>query len=338
MKRNISVATLASTYRTSAQKRIADGRYTAAALFICSLIFWGAGALFDTTVEAKYLPTWVLQLFADCNVYLSRFVSLLFSLLTAFLMASYVILERRVSWQLSMLMFVTAAAFNVLPDASAFFTMLLPVVVMGLLFRCDASGNIVHELYALFAITASFALFFPQITILLPLLLLYPAMGGKLSPKAFFASLLGVATPLWVAVALIYLFPSLYSFADYLKVFFATLWQQPRVVLSPAMLLMFVAEFVVALPAMVHFFVTASIGRTYLRRRMIFCIVSNVVLWLAGWLLPEFLVLFFIWRLPVYSLLSAYVFSALPPKVSNVYIILSLLLWTISMVIGIWIG
>jgi hypothetical protein len=102
---------------------------------------------------------------------------------------------------------------------------------------------------------------------------------------------------------------------------------------------MLVVEFMVAIPAMVHFFVTASIGRTHLRRRMMFCIVTDVVLWLAGWLFPELLVLFFIWRLPVFSLLSAYLFSMLPPKTSNIYIVSSLLLWTTSMVIDfIWIG
>ena len=104
------------------------------------------------------------------------------------------------------------------------------------------------------------------------------------------------------------------------------------------MLLLLVAEFAVAFPAMIHFFVTGSIGRTHLRRRMIFCIVSNVVLWIAGWLCPELLKLFFVWRLPAYSLLSAYIFSALPIKLSNVYIILSLLLWAASIVVGIWIG
>jgi hypothetical protein len=338
LKRNISVATLALIYRTSAQKRITDGRYTAAALFICSLIFWGAGALFDTSVEVKYVPAWALRWLADCNVYLLLVASLLFSLLTAFLMASYVILERRVSWQLSMLMFVSAVAFNVQPDASAFISMLLPVVVTGLLFRCDVSDNVEHELYALFAITTTFAFFFPQIIILLPLLLLYPALCGKLSARSFFASLLGVATPLWVVAALIYLFPSLSSFVDYPSELFALFWQTPGVALSPAMLLLLFAEFVVAFPAMMHFFVTGSIGRTYLRRRMIFCVVSNVVLWVAGWLCPELLKLFFVWRLPVYSLLSAYVFSALPIKLSNVYIILSLLLWAASIVIGIWIG
>ena len=338
MKRNISVATLVSTYRTSSQKRIADGRYTAVVLFICSLIFWGAGALFGTDFEAKYVPTWASQWLSGSNDYLLRFVSLLSSLLAAFLTASYVILERRVSWQLSMLMLVSSVVVNVQPDASAFISMLLPVIVTGLLFRCDSSTDIRHELFALFAIATTFALLFPQLVILLPLLLFYPALGGKLSVKAFFASLLGVATPLWVVVALIYLFPSLSSFVDFSSGLFSLFWQKPGAALSPAMLLMLVAEFVVAFPAMIHFFVTASIGRTHLRRRMIFCIVADVVLWLAGWLFPELLTLFFVWRLPVYSLLSAYVFSALPPRVSNIYIISSLLLWTTSIIIGIWIG
>ena len=329
---------MVSTYKTSTKKRIADGRYTAAALFICSLIFWGAGALFGTESSVAYVPTWAAGFLAGGNIYLLRFASLLFSLLAAMLMASYVILERRVSWQSCMLLFVAAMAFNVQADASAFFSMLLPVVVVGLLFRCDTSGDVVRTLFTLFSGTTAMALLFPQMLILLPLLLLYPAFSGKLSTRAFFAALLGIATPVWVVVALIYLFPSLAPLMDSPREALAALWLMPRVSLSPSMMLMLVAEFVVALPAMIHFFATASIGRAHLRRRMIFCIVLDVVLWLAGWLRPELLVLFFVWRLPIFSLLSAYFFSVLPSKISNVYIISSLFLWVASVVIEIWIG
>lgn len=338
MKRNISEATLVSTYRISSQKRIADGRYTAAILFICSLIFWGAGALFGAGSVVEYVPTWALQWLSDGNAFLLRCVALLFSLSAAFLMASYVILEHRVAWQSCMFLFVASVAFNVRPDASAFFAMLFPVVIAGLLFRCDTSSDIVRKLYTLFAVTTASALLFPQLIILLPLLLLYPALGGKLSARSFFAALLGVATPLWVVASLIYLFPSLAPLLVSPKETLVVLWQMPRVTLSPAMLLMMIAELVVALPAMIHFFVTATIGRTHLRRRMVFCIALDIVLWFAGWLQPELFTLFFVWRLPVYSLLSAYFFSVLPTRASNIYIMSSLFLWVVSMIIGIWIG
>ena len=274
----------------------------------------------------------------DSNVYILRIAALLFSLPAAFLMNSYVILERRVAWQPCMMMLAAAVAFNVQSDISAFLSMLLPVILMGLLFRLDDTGNIVLKFYTLFAVAATFVFFFPQLLIFLPLLLLYPALSGKLSARSFFAALLGVITPLWIATALVYLFPSLALILESPMALSATLWQTSHIVLSPAMLMMLIAEFVVAFPAMIHFFVTASIGRTHLRRRMIFCIVSDIVLWLAGWLCPELLLLFFVWRLPIYSLLSAYIFSVLPPKTSNIYIILSLLLWLASMVVEAWIG
>ena len=284
------------------------------------------------------MPTWATGWLADGSPYLLRFASLLFSLLASVLMASYAVLERRVAWQSCMMMLVASMAFNVQSDASAFFSMVLPVVVIGLLFRCDTLNDVVHTLYTLFLVATALALIFPQLLIMLPLLLLYPAFSGKLSAKAFLAALLGFATPLWIVVALVYLFPSLSPLIDSPREAVAALWQIPRVALSPAKMVLFVAEFVVALPAMIHFFVTASIGRTHLRRRMIFCIVLDVVLWLAGWLRPELLVFFFVWRLPIYSLLSAYFFSVLPPKMSNVYFISSLLLWLVADIVGIWIG
>ena len=284
------------------------------------------------------MPTWATGWLADGSPYLLRFASLLFSLLASVLMASYAVLERRVAWQSCMMMLVASMAFNVQSDASAFFSMVLPVVVIGLLFRCDTLNNVVHTLYTLFLVATALALIFPQLLIMLPLLLLYPAFSGKLSAKAFLAALLGFATPLWIVVALVYLLPSLSPLIDSPLEAVAALWQIPRVALSPAKMVLLVVEFVVALPAMMHFFVTVSIGRTHLRRRMIFCIVLNVVLWLAGWLRPELLVFFFVWRLPIYSLLSAYFFSVLPPKMSNVYFISSLLLWLVADIVGIWIG
>ena len=284
------------------------------------------------------MPTWATGWLADGNPYLLRFASLLFSLLASVLMASYAVLERRVAWQSCMMMLVASMAFNVQSDASAFFSMVLPVVVIGLLFRCDTLNDVVHTLYTLFLVATALALIFPQLLIMLPLLLLYPAFSGKLSAKALLAALLGFATPLWIVAALVYLFPSLSPLLDSPREAVASLWQIPHVALSPAKMVLLVAEFVVALPAMIHFFVTASIGRTHLRRRMIFCIVLNVVLWLAGWLRPELLVFFFVWRLPIYSLLSAYFFSVIPPKMSNVYFISSLLLWLVADIVGIWIG
>ena len=178
---------MVSTYRTSSQRRIADGRYTAPALFICSLIFWGAGALFGADSSVAYMPTWATGWLADGNPYLLRFASLLFSLLASVLMASYAVLERRVAWQSCMMMLVASMAFNVQSDASAFFSMVLPVVVIGLLFRCDTLNDVVHTLYTLFLVATALALIFPQLLIMLPLLLLYPASGGKLSTRAFFA-------------------------------------------------------------------------------------------------------------------------------------------------------
>ena len=158
MKRNISAATLVSTYRTSSQRRIADGRYTAPALFICSLIFWGAGALFGADASVAYVPTWATGWLADGSPYLLRFASLLFSLLASVLMASYAVLERRVAWQSCMMMLVASMAFNVQSDASAFFSMVLPVVVIGLRFRCDTLNNVVHTLYTLFLVATALAL------------------------------------------------------------------------------------------------------------------------------------------------------------------------------------
>jgi hypothetical protein len=137
---------------------------------------------------------------------------------------------------------------------------------------------------------------------------------------------------------LLYLFPELLPLLDTMKHWLMDVLQTPSVVVTPSMLLRLCAEPAVALPAIVHFLFTATIGRTHLRRRMAFFVTVYVALWLAGWLRPELFTIYFVWRLPIISLLAAYIYPALPAKTSNIYIIATMLLWVASAMVELWIG
>ena len=150
--------------------------------------------------------------------------------------------------------------------------------------------------------------------------------------------MLGVATPVWLVAALVYLFPQLQPMLDSSREQLVTLLQVPRVAVTPSMLLRQGAELAVTIPAIIHFCFTATVGRIYLRRRMIFGMALYAVLWLAGWLQPQLYSLYFIWRLPVMAMLAAYIFPALSPKTSNIYMLSTIILWAATAIVELWIG
>lgn len=209
---------------------------------------------------------------------------------------------------------------------------------IGLAFRCDAVADARKQMFGLYVAATMFTVLFPQFTVVLPLLLIYPAMSGKLSRKSFLAALLGVATPVWLIGGCAYLYPELLTLLDSHKEHVAEVLQTSEIELTLPVLARAVAELVIMVPAIAHFALTATIGRVHLRRRMLFCIVLDVALWVAGWWCSGLYSLFFIWRLPLLSLLAAYIFPVLPQKTSNIYMLSALFLWLSAAVIGLWIG
>ena len=307
-------------------------------LLICSLIFWGAGALLGTGVPGSMANEWMGGLLASLDTLLLRAASLLLFVVAASLAGSFMVPERRMTWQSMLMLWFAATTFGIQADVPAALTLLLFLVVIGLLYRCDEVVDVRRPLYCIFAIVTTISLFFPQFIILLPLLLLYPAASSKLTIKSFFATLLGVATPVWLVAALVYLFPQLQPMLDSSREQFVTLLQVPRVAVTPSMLLRQGAELAVTIPAIIHFCFTATVGRIYLRRRMIFGMALYAVLWLAGWLQPQLYSLYFIWRLPVMAMLAAYIFPALSPKTSNIYMLSTIILWAATAIVELWIG
>ena len=330
---------MALTYNIQRQRRIVDGRYTAVTLLICSLLLWGAGALFYTASSGgSYSPEWAQGWLSAPDELLMGIIALLFYALSAFLLASYRVLEHRASWQPFMMLYLVAANFSIQADVMAALTQLLMVVALGLSLRIDHAADERGAIFSQFAFVTASSVLFPQFLLLLPLLFIYPAQCGRLSLKSFFAALLGIAMPVWIGAALLYIFPALHPMLDTLKLWLNDLLQTPSVVVTPSMLLRLCAEPLVTLPAIVHFLFTATVGRTHLRRRVAFFITVYVVLWLAGWLRPELFTLYFVWRLPIISLLAAYIFPALPAKTSNIYFIAAVLVWAASATLELWIA
>lgn len=306
-------------------------------LFICSLLLWGAGALFDIGTVHSESPQWA-EAWLIAGEMLLRPAALVIYGVAAFLMSSYLIVERRVAWQPCIMLWFTAVCFNIQPDILSAFTMFAFTASIGLAFRCDEMTDARKQLFGLYVAATTFTILFPQFVIILPALIIYPAMSGKLNSQSFLAALLGVATPAWLIGGCIYLFPELLALLEAHKEHIAGLLQTSAVELTLPMLVRIAAELVIMVPAIAHFAMTTTIGRVHLRRRMLFCIILDVLLWVAGWWCPGMFNLFFIWRLPLLSLLAAYIFPVLPQKTSNIYMLSVLFLWLSTAVIGLWIG
>ena len=303
-------------------------------LFV-SFLLWLVGALRGVSCVGTLVEAAGISFVGDI---VARLLSLVAFLATVFVLNHIYIFERRVQL-LTPLFLWFAAAFMFLHADYVASLSLIPFIltVAQLLYACGEQGG-VRPLFGAFAMLAFASLFIFQFAfLLLPMLLFVLFSRGK-GVREFFIALLGVATPYWLLFGTVYLFPQLDWMLLPLKIGWVNLVTPATIAFSPVMYAVQAVEVLVWVVATCFFFSSSLPAKPLLRRRLLFVILLNLLLWLLSWVLPQDFFLLLAWRLPGIAIMASYVFAAKVTRAANIYFIVLNTLLIFIAAFCLWIG
>lgn len=320
------------TYSKSLQGRFVATGYPAAGMAFVSLLLWAFGALFGVG-DCCLLPD-VLGL----GYWGSRLLSLFLYASVAFMLGSLYILERRAQWLPSLFFLLPAVFMFVQPCYATALSLFLLLLSVMKLFQCVADKGQECALFGAFALLSFSSLLLVQIALLLPLFVAYMYIARIAGIRNLMAAFLGVFTPYWLLLGVVYAFPSAGILLLPLKASFAQLTSFAGGE-YPSLFLAWVAMEVIVWMVATYIYVSSFYpAKPLLRRRFLFVILLNVYLMLLSFAIPHNFLLFLAWRMPGVAIMSSYVFAMKVTRWSNIYFILLNAAWLSIAFVCLWNG
>lgn len=316
------------TYSKYLQGRFVSGHFTPIVLLCASLCMWVVSLFVD-----KLSP--VHDGFWGAGGFLKNVVALLCLVTAAAVLGSFNLFERRVRWLASLFLWLASVSPFLFGNVTLAFSTLLLLLIVALLFHCQACGILEPMLYKMFFAVGVATLFFPGFLLLLPVFIVAPFAGNNFGFKKIMAMLLGLLTPFWLLLGGVYVFPAL----DVLSIPFLTGldWLFHINFSMPSIFggFMFVSEMLVLFPFVFSFLGSSVPGKPTLRRRLVFILSLYVYLLLMSIIFGNH-GLFFAWRLPLLTIMVSYLFSLKINRLSNIYFIFLNLIWLATVPLYLW--
>lgn len=225
-----------------------------------------------------------------------------------------------------MFMWLTAISFPVHEAGMPALAVLLLAVVVYKLFACRQGEGVHYGLYSVFTVIGCTTLIFPHFLLLLPVFIVYGLVAMMSGLRGFLAMLLGLCVPYLLVAGFDYIFPGILPeklLVWPLDPLMHLSLEMPDVLQAVLLLLQ-----LVVLIAFTVIFVKSTVpGKPYLRRRLVFLIYLNILLFLMSILYNEGFVLFYMMSLPSVAVMMAYIFSLKVSKPMNWFFIAMNLLW-----------
>lgn len=308
------------TYSKSLQGYFVSGFYTPAMLLVAALVVWILPPFFCTVPQQHFLGGTIGHIF-------SVVLSLLFYVLSSFLLYGLNIIEHRVRWMPSMFVWLTAAYCSVECNVNNAFATLLFVASLFMLMSCQQSPDRERSLYSAFAMVGLSALLQAEFLYLVPAFVLFLFIANIFSLRGLFAALLGLFTPFWLVFGTVYVWPSLSWLSFPFDNGVAGVFNFGTFDFSLLAVAVIVSVLLVLLPATVMFATSSTPSKPLLRRRMSFILLLNMYMLILGFVLPSSTGLFSSLALPGVAVMATYILSFNVTKLSNCYFILVFLAW-----------
>ena len=315
------------------QGRFVSGKHTPVILLLLSLVAWGVGVF---AVPVVPVQKWAGIDFCSTGALMANVVSLTCYVLSAFMLSSLYLSERRIHWLTALYIWIVSLSLFAHGNMVWAVSALLFMVLLTMLFMCQPASRIEGSLFAAFAVLGLASLLLPQFLLLLPLGVVYMLSVNIMSLKSFLAALLGFAAPFWLVYGTVYVYPSaeiiLYPFNEGIDELLTLSVAEPR----PIRLLLTLMELGIILPAAVLFVGSSVPGKPLLRRRLSFVMLTSVWLLILSWLYAGSFELFYMWRTPLIAIMASYLFTLKVTKVANIYIVFINILWLAVAAFSIW--
>ncbi len=316
------------TYSRSLQGRFASWKYTPLLLVLLAALLWGA-ALFLMPAPSHVL--WI-----SIGGFLPVVLPVLCYIAVALLLARLHLSERRVYWMAPLYLLLTAITVTCHYNATVAASTLLFMLLMSSLLSCQPGENARGALFSAFALLCLFSFLQPQFLFLLPLFVVYMLVVNLTGAREWLSALLGLLMPFWFLFGLQYVWPSLAGYLPTLKELAAQLSFPSLAGITPVRVLSSVAELGIMLPAIVLFAGSSVPGKPYLRKRLLFVMLANSLLFVLSWMSGPGYGMLFAWRVPGIALLASYLFTLKITRLSNIYFIVAILFWLAIAILDIW--
>ena len=315
------------------QGRFVSGKHTPVILLLLSLGAWGVGVF---AVPVVPVQKWAGFDFCQVGSLLANVVSLACCVLSAFMLNSLYLSEKRIHWLTALYAWIVSLSLFTHGNMVWAVSALLFMVLLTMLFMCQPASRIEGSLFAAFSVLGLASLLLPQFLLLLPLGVVYMLSVNIMSLKWFMAALLGFAAPFWLVYGTVYVYPAaeiiLHPFNEAIGGLLTLSVAEPR----PIRLLLTLMELGIILPAIVLFVGSSVPGKPLLRRRLSFVMLTSVWLLILSWLYAGNFELFYMWRTPLIAIMASYLFTLKVTKVANIYFVFINILWLAVAAFSIW--
>lgn len=299
------------------QGRFASGRYTSTVLFVLSMsVILAAYWLPVTGTGAMRHSIPVLS-----DGFVPRFVSALIYAFAAILLSRQIFFDRGVKWMGALYLWLVAISTFINGNPYIAFSSLLFLLSLLLLFQCQYSANPVGPLYTSFVLLGALVFVMPYSLYIIPLFWIFGFFANVFSPKGVAASLLGLATPIWLLCGTAYVLPAADALLGQIVAYLHPVFEVELLDFSILFMLQLLLALAVLLPAIFSFVGSASPSKPLLRRRMSFVMVADVYLLLLFCLTAGGTSFFYVCQLPILAVLATFLFAQKETRLSNVYFV-----------------
>ena len=279
---------------------------------------------------------WPVHMFSVGGGVLSEMVPMLCYVVVAVILGMLHLHERRISWLTPLLFFLAAMSLFIHNDVVSAVSAILFIAVMAALLACQPGEDTEGSLFAAYALLGLLSLILPQLVFLLPLFVVYLFVANIFGPRRLLASMLGLLMPFWFLFGITYMWPGLSGYISGLDSILSCLAFLAAVELTPLRIVLLMTELGIILPAIAMFAGSSVPGKPFLRRRLLFIMITNTYLLLLSLLSAPNFEMLYAWRIPGTAVLSSYLFSLKVTRYSNIYFVLFFIFWLTIAVLSVW--
>lgn len=322
-------------YNRSLQGRFVSGKYTPLILLFLSVVVWGIG-LFCLPMPASTL--WPMHMFCVPGGLLAVVVPLLCYVAMALILGMLHLHERRISWFTSLYFFLISVSVSIHCDIVCAVAAVLFMTAMTALLSCHPGEGAEGGLFTAYALLGFMSCLLPQFLFLLPLFVVYLFVANVFGIRRFLAAMLGLLMPFWFLFGIIYIWPRVAAVVPASDVLLQCLAFFDVVQFTPLKILLLVTELAIMLPAMTMFVGSSVPSKPFLRRRLLFIMITNSYLLVLSIVSAPNFEMLYAWRVPGIAVLASYLFSQKVTKLSSIYFLIISIMWLAVAVFGIWVN
>lgn len=306
-----------------------SGRFTSLILLGVSLFVWLVGALFDTPVNSTVFG------FDTGNV-MSRCITFVCFALSSLMLSQWYVFDRRIRWLMPLSFSLASVSLFVHGCVEYSISLLLQQYLICRLFECDPVDDNRYTIFSIFFLLGVAIMVFPQFVMLLPLSLIYLFMLSLAGVREILALLLGLLLPFWFFWGIGYIFPWVTEQMSPVSTLVGYVMSVGEGDFSLFEAVVGGVGLLVIIPFIAIFSGSSVPAKPVLRKRLRCLVLTILFLMSLSVLYDRDFTLYYIWSLPILSVMLAYIYTVNVSRFSRYYFIFINIIWLLMVPFSLW--